>query len=205
MGKLPGELADQGREAARAIGNIDYGMGQIAKAQQGGINTGYFAPWLGTVSAIAKSLGGETGASLLGIDPAAVGNIQTAQKTLAIVSSAILQQALGGAQITDAKIQHFIHAQPGIETDPDALRRVLNWARSQFVYEQEMAQAGMKDVSPATGTLPADWQAKYYAMHGFAPIYNPGTGEMQQPEGQGPTREPPAGPVKRPPLSSFAR
>ena len=65
----------------------------------------------------------KTGAKLLGIDPAFVGNIQTAQKTLAVVSGAILQQVLGSGfgQITDAKIQHFIHAQPGIETDPDAV------------------------------------------------------------------------------------
>ena len=191
-GKLTSQLADQGRSSAQAIGNIDYGMSQLAKAKEGGINTGYFAPWLGTVGAIAKSIGGETGAKLLGIDPTAVGNIQTAQKTLAVVSGAILQQVLGSdSQITDAKIQHFIHAQPGIETDPDAVSRVLNWARSQFVYEREMAAQGMKDAS-TTGVLPTNWQANYYDKHGFAPIYNPGTGEMEQPDGSAPARQAPS-------------
>ena len=191
-GKLPGQLADLGRSAGQAIGNIDYGMSQIQKAKEGGINTGYFAPWLSTVGAIAKSIGGDTGAQLLGINPAAVGNVQTAQKTLAVVSGAILQQVLGpDSQVTDAKIQHFIHAQPGIETDPAALDRVLNWARSQFVYEREMAAQGMKDAKD-TGTLPPGWQAKYFDEHGFAPVYNPTVGEMQQPDGTSPPRQAPA-------------
>jgi hypothetical protein len=188
-GKLTAQLADQGRSSAQAIGNIDYGLSQLAKAKEGGINTGYFAPWLGTVAAIGKSLG--ISPALIGVDPSAVGNIQTAQKTLAVVSGAILQQVLGSdSQITDAKIQHFIHAQPGIETDPDAVNRVLNWARSQFVYEREMAASGMKDAS-ATGILPPGWQAKYYAEHGFAPIYNPVTGHMEQPDSRAPSREAP--------------
>lgn len=198
-GKLTSELADQGRASAQAIGNIDYGLSQLEKAKAGGINTGYFAPWLSTVGAIAKSIGGDTGAQLLGIDPKAVGNIQTAQKTLAVVSGAILQQVLGpDSQITDAKLQHFIHAQPGIETDPDAVSRVLNWARSQFVYEREQAAQGMKDASASGGVLPANWQANYYDKHGFAPIYNPGTGEMQQPDGSAPPRQPPASVVAAP-------
>jgi hypothetical protein len=198
--QLP-QLAEQGRTSAQAIGNIDYGMNQIAQASAGGMNTGYFAPWLGTLGAIGKSLGGDVGARIatLTADPAAVGNIQTAQKTLAVVSSQILQQILGGAQITDAKIQHFIHAQPGIETDPAALSRVLNWARSQFVYENEMSGAAMREAAASpTGTLPLNWQARYYATHGFAPIYDPGTHEMQQPDGRGPTREPAAQPPTAP-------
>ena len=195
-GKLTAELADQGRSSAQAIGNIDYGLSQLDKAKAGGINTGYFAPWLSTVGAVAKSLG--VPPQLIGVDPAAVGNIQTAQKTLAVVSGAILQQVLGpDSQITDAKLQHFIHAQPGIETDPDAVSRVLNWARSQFVYEREQAAQGMKDAS-ATGVLPTNWQANYYDKHGFAPIYNPGTGEMQQPDGSAPPRQPPATVVTAP-------
>jgi hypothetical protein len=201
-GKLTAALADQGRTSAQAIGNIDYGISQLDKAKAGGITTGYFAPWLGTVSAIAKSLG--IPPETIGVDPAAVGNIQTAQKTLAVVSGAILQQVLGSdSQITDAKLQHFIHAQPGIETDPDAVSRVLNWARSQFVYEREMAAQGMKDASD-TGLLPTNWQAKYFRDHGFAPIYNPGTGEMQQPDGGAPSREPPAT-VKTAPVNPSAR
>ena len=190
MGKLPGQLAELGRNAGQAIGNIDYGLSQVQKAKEGGIPTGYFAPWLGGVAAAAKSLGLSDPLQSLGINPTAVGNIQTAQKTLAVVSGAILSQILGPeSQVTDAKIQHFIHAQPGIETDPDALGRVLNWARTQFVYEQEMAKQGMHDAKD-TGTLPPGWQASYYDKHGFAPIYDPRSGEMQQPDGQAPGRTP---------------
>ena len=190
--QLP-KLADQGRASAQAIGNIDYGMNQLREATKGGIPSGYFSGALANAAAAAKSLGIDT--SALGVDPKAVGNIQSAQKTLAVVSGAILQQVLGGnSDITDAKLQHFIHAQPGIETDPQAVERVLNWARSQFVYEREMSAAGMKEAAKPEngGRLPTGWQARYFDQHGFAPIYNPGTGEMQQPEGAAPSREPPA-------------
>jgi hypothetical protein len=130
----------------------------------------------------------------INVDPSAIGNIQTARKTLSVVSGAILQQILGkDSAITDAKIEAFIHAQPGIETDPDAVRRVLAWARSQFTFEREMATQGMKDASD-TGMLPTNWQARYFAQHGFAPIYNPQTGEMQQPDGGAPGRESPPAP-----------
>jgi hypothetical protein len=186
-------LANQGRSSAQAIGNIDYGMNQLREATKGGIPSGYFSGALANAAAAAKSLGIDT--SALGVDPKAVGNIQSAQKTLAVVSGAILQQVLGGnSDITDAKLQHFIHAQPGIETDPQAVERVLNWARSQFVYEREMSAAGMKEAAKPEngGRLPIGWQADYFDKHGFAPIYNPGTGEMQQPEGAAPSREPPA-------------
>ena len=189
------KMMDQGRSAAQAIGNIDYGMSQLAKAKEGGINTGYFAPWLSGIGSLAKSIGGDTGAQLLGIDPAAVGNIQTARKTLSVVSGAILQQILGpGSAITNDKIEAFIHAQPGIETDPAAVERVLNWARSQFTYEREMASAAVKEARKPEnqGRLPPGWQAGYFDDHGFAPIYDPGTGEMRQPEGSAPGREPPA-------------
>ena len=190
--QLPALVA-QGRDATQAIGNIDYGMSQLQKAQQGGINTGYFAPALTEVQSALKSLGFPTDKiPFINVDPSAIGNIQTAQKTLAIVSGAILQQALGDSQITDAKIQHFIHAQPGIETDPQALSRVLNWARSQFVYENEQSRAAVAQAADSpTGTLPLNWQAQYYRDHGFAPIYDPGTGEMQQPDGSAPGRQPP--------------
>ena len=190
--QLPALVA-QGRDATQAIGNIDYGMSQLAKAQQGGINTGYFAPALTEVQSALKSLGFPTDKiPFINVDPSAIGNIQTAQKTLAVVSGAILQQALGDSQITDAKIQHFIHAQPGIETDPQALSRVLNWARSQFVYENEQSKAAVTQAATSpTGTLPLNWQAQYYRDHGFAPIYDPGTGEMRQPDGGAPGRQPP--------------
>jgi len=186
------KLAEQGRSATQAIGNIDYGMNQLREASKAGIPTGYFSQWLATGAAAAKSLGIDL--SALGVDPAAVGNIQSAQKTLGVVAGAILQQAIGkDSQITDAKIEHFIHTQPGIETDPKAIERVLNWARSQFVYEHEMSKAAMDEAAGSpTGTLPLNWQARYFKDKGFAPIYNPGTGEMQQPEGQGPSRSPPA-------------
>jgi hypothetical protein len=183
-------LAEQGRNAAQAIGNIDYGINQIHEATRGGIPTGYFSAALANAAAAAKSLGIDT--SRLGVDPAAVGNIQSAQKTLGVVAGAILQQAIGkGGQITDAKIDHFIHTQPGIETDPMAIERVLNWARSQFVYENEMSKSAMTEAaSSPTGTLPLNWQARYYRDKGFAPIYDPATREMQQPDGRTPSREP---------------
>ena len=200
-------LVEQGRNSAAAIGNIDYGMSQLAKAQQGGITTGYFAPALAEIQAGLKSIGVPTDkVPFIQVDPSAIGNIQTAQKTLAIVSSAILQQALGGAQITDAKIQHFIHAQPGIETDPQALSRVLNWARSQFVYENEQSKAAVAQAATSpTGTLPLNWQAQYYRDHGFAPIYDPGSGEMRQPDGAAPGRQPPPGPPPPAPVNPSAR
>ena len=111
------------------------------------------------VAAVAKSLGVPTGEPLASIQtPWATSRLR--KKTLAVVSGAILQQILGpGSQVTDAKIQHFIHAQPGIETDPAALDRVLNWARSQFVYEREMAAQGMQDAK-AHWRAAANWQAK---------------------------------------------
>jgi hypothetical protein len=198
-------LAAQGRNAATAIGNIDYGMNQVREAAKAGIPTGYYSQGLATAAAAAKSLGIDT--SALGVDPAAVGNIQSAQKTLGVVAGAILQQAIGkGGQITDAKIEHFIHTQPGIETDPHAIERVLNWARSQFVYENEMSTAAMKEAADSpTGTLPLNWQARYYRDKGFAPIYDPGSGEMRQPEGQQPTREPPPAPTTTAPVNPTAR
>ena len=200
-------LVEQGRDATQAIGNIDYGMSQLAKAQQGGINTGYFSGALTNVQSALKSLGVPTDKiPFINVDPSAIGNIQTAQKTLAIVSSAILKQALGDSQITDAKIQHFIHAQPGIETDPQALSRVLNWARSQFVYENEQSKAAVTQAaSSPTGTLPLNWQAQYYRDHGFAPIYDRGSGEMQQPDGAAPGREPPPGPLATAPVNPSSR
>ena len=200
-------LVDQGRQATQAIGNIDYGMSQLQKAQQGGITTGYFADALATTAAKLKSLGIPTDKiSFVNVDPSAVGNIQTAQKTLAIVSSAILKQALGDSQITDAKIEHFIHAQPGIETDPQALERVLNWARSQFVYENEQSRAAVAEAATSpTGTLPLNWMAKYYNDKGFAPIYDRGTGEMQQPEGRAPAREALPGSASTAPINPNAR
>jgi hypothetical protein len=186
------KLIDAGRSAQAAEGNIDYGLSQLDKAKAGGIDTGYFSGAKTNIMSGLKSLGVPTDKiPFIGVDPSAVGNIQTARKTLAVVSGAILQQIIGkDSPITDSKIEAFIHAQPGIETDPDAVRRVLGWARSQFTFEREMAQSGVNEAA-TTGRLAPNWQAKYFKEHGFAPIYNPSTGEMQQPDGGAPGRESP--------------
>lgn len=188
------EMINQARTAGQAEGNIDYGLSQLDRARSGGINTGYFSGALATAAAAAKSLG--IPPQYIGIDPSAIGNIQTAQKTLAVVSGAILQQIIGKGAITDDKVEAFIHAQPGIETDPDAVRRVLAWARSQFTYEREMGQAAVREASKPenAGRLPTGWQAGYYDQHGFAPIYSPASGEMQQPDGGAPGRSSPTAP-----------
>lgn len=189
--KTADKMFDLGREADTALGNIDYGINQLHQAAQGGINSGYFAPWLATAAAAGKSLGVNLNA--LGIDPKAVGNVQSAQKTLGVVAGSILQNTIGkDSQITDAKIEHFIHTQPGIETDPQAIDRILNWARSQFVYNRNMAMDAMKNTNPDTGMLPPGWRASYVARNGaFAPIYDPLGGEMKQPAGEGPPAEAP--------------
>ena len=192
--KFVAAMADQGQNANNAINNIDDGVNQIALAAKGGIPTGYFAPWMGTIAAAAKSVGGDDLAKFAaGVDPGAVGNLQTAEKMLGVVSGKILDQIIGKGQMTDAKIQHFIHTQPGIATDPQALARVLNWARTQFVYEHEMSNAAMADAArDPNGALPLNWKAKYFHEHGFGPLFNPRTGEMGQPDGATPPREPPA-------------
>jgi len=191
--KQTNAIYEQGREADRSIANIDYGIGQLREAAKGGIPSGYFSPALATAAAAAKSIGIDT--SSLGVNPEAVGNVQTAQKTLAVVAAAILQQALGSAQITDAKVQQYIHTQPGLENDPKALERILGWARTQFVYESEMSKAGAAAAADNNGLLPQNFRAQYYRDHGFAPIYNPSTGETEQPEGRSPSREPPLAPA----------
>lgn len=185
-----GKMVQLGHDSDSAIGNIDYGVNQLHQAAAGGINSGYFAPWLATAAAAGKSLGIDLHG--LGIDPAAVGNVQSAQKTLGVVAGNILQNTIGkDSQITDAKIDHFIHTQPGIETDPEAIQRVLGWARSQFVYNREMAMDAMHRTDPNTGMLPPGWQASFIAKKGaFAPIYDPLSGEMKQPTGEGPSAIP---------------
>jgi len=193
--QLPAMIT-QARNAAQQEGQIDYASNQLREAAKGGIPTGYFSDALATAAAAAKSLGIDT--SSLGINPEAVGNMQTAQKTLSVIGGAIIRQALGpGSAITDGKVEQFIHTQPGIQNDPQALQRIMAWARSQYTYEREMGQAAVAEAAKSpTGTLPLNWQAQYYRDHGFAPIYDPGTGEMQQPDGQKPAREtpPPAAP-----------
>lgn len=187
--KTKDALIPLARTSVQAISNIDYGLHQLDEAAKGGIPTGYFAPALATAAAAAKSLG----LTIPGVDPAAVSNIQTASKTLAVVSGAILQNILGpNAEITEGKIEAFIHAQPGIVNDPLATHRILNWARSQFTYDHEMAMDGLANVDPKSGQLSPGWQAGYITKHGSGPIFDSASGEMKQPDGQGPSRQPPA-------------
>lgn len=194
----PDKMIKLGHDSDTAIGNIDYGVNQLNQAAKNGLQSGYFAPWLGTAAAGAKYLGLDL--SKLGIDPAAVGNVQSAQKTLGVVAGAILQGAIGkDSAITDAKIEHFIHTQPDIATDPQALQRVLGWARSQFQYSRDMAMDAMKSVDPKSGMISPGWQAGYYGKKGaFAPIYDPLSQEMKQPTGDGPgdMPKPPPEPAK---------
>lgn len=190
--KTKDALIPLARTSVQAISNIDYGLHQLDEAAKGGIPTGYFAPALATAAGAAKSLG----IKIPGVDPSAVSNIQTASKTLAVVSGAILQNILGPkAEITEGKIEAFIHAQPGIVNDPLATHRILNWARSQFVYDHEMAMDGLSHVDPKSGQLSPGWQAGYITTHGSGPIYDPASGEMKQPDGQAPSREPPPEPA----------
>jgi hypothetical protein len=57
-----------------------------------------------------------------------------------------------------------------------------------------MSQAAVKEARKPEnqGRLPPGWQAGYFDDHGFAPIVNPGSGEMQQPDGGAPGRASPA-------------
>jgi hypothetical protein len=189
--QLP-ELMAQARNAASQEGQIDYATNQLREATKGGIPTGYFSQGLATAAAAAKSLGLTDALRAVGVNPEAVGNVQTAQKTLSVIGGAILRQALGpGSAVTDAKVEQFIHTQPGIETDPQALQRIMAWARSQFTYERELGTAAVAEAAKPenAGRLPPHFLAAYYRDHGFAPIYDTGTQEMQQPDGRQPSRE----------------
>jgi hypothetical protein len=182
-----------GQKADQALNVIDSGIQHLQAATRDGIPSGYFSPALAEGAAMMKSLGIPT--SVIGVDPKAVGDVQTAQKTLGIVSGAILQNVIGkDSQITDAKIQHFIETQPDLAMDPNALQRILGWARSQFQYEHDMAFDAMGAAAQSpTGTLPLNWAPNYYKTKGaFAPIYDPMSGQSTQPTGAGPPREAPA-------------
>ena len=183
------QMKDLGRDADQAIGNIDYAMGQIAKASQGGLPPGYFTPALATAAAAAKSIGIDT--SKLGVDPNAVSDIQTAGKSLAVVAGSILKQIIGpNSQVTEGKIEAYINAHPDLRSDPNALQNILNWARSQYTYNREMAIDAMQNAKG--GIIPPDWEPSYYTKKGaFAPIYDPLSNEMMQPIGAGPSAQPP--------------
>ena len=194
-------MAKLGHDAQQNIGNIDMGMAHLNAAATGGIPSGFFAPWLATASAAGKSLGVDLGS--LGIDPNAVNNVQLAQKTLGVVAGNILQSTLGkDSQITDSKIQHFIHTQPDLATDPQAIQKIMQWARSQYVYSAQMSSSAMHSVDPNTGMLSPAWRPTYLAKNGFAPIYDPLAGEMRQPEGTVPTQAPPAAAPAQPPAAA---
>ena len=168
-----------GAEAAQNLGTIDSAIGQLNAAAAKGLPTGYFGPEWAAGLAAAKNLGIDT--SKLGVDPSAVGDIQAGRKSLALVAGGIVRNILGpDSQITEGKLDQFIHATPGIETDPQALQKILGWARSQAVYNKDLASHAMSQASSNGGLLPPAWEAQYYAKNGFGPIYNPLTGEMQQ-------------------------
>ena len=179
--------------AQKSEGDIDYASNQLAQAAKGGQTTGFFSPAMATAAAVAKSLGLTDAMRAVGVDPSTVGNIQSAQKTLAVLGASILQQALGkDSQITDAKIQAYEHTQPGIENDPQALQRIMAWARSQFTYERELGHAAAVEAGNNGGILPPTFLPRYYANVGFAPVYDSVSGEMRQPDGRQPARETPA-------------
>lgn len=185
MGKL-------GTEAATAIGNIDYGLNQLHQAAQGGLPSGKVTPLVADAAAWAKSLGVDT--TRFGISPDAVANVQAGAKTLAVLGGRIIQQAIGpDSQITEGKVEAFIHAHPDLANDPGAIEKILGWARSQYVFSNNMAKDAMAHADPQTGMIPAGWRADYARRFGFAPIYDPLSGEMKQPKtGEGPAQEPPA-------------
>ena len=185
-----------GSEASQGIGTIDSAIEQVHAAAQGGLPTGYFTPALAQAASAAKSMGIDT--SKLGVAPEAVSNIQAANKSLALTAGSILRQILGpDSQITEGKLETFIHATPGLGTDPDAMTKILGWARSQFVYNHNMAMDAMRNADPQTGLIPPGWKSQYVSKLGsFGPIYNPLQGEMQQPTGKPPPDAPPASPAK---------
>lgn len=187
------KMVQIGTEAAQGLGTIDSAIGQLHAASQGGINSGYFAPWVATAAAAAKNMG--INLDPVNIDPSAVSNVQAAQKSLALVSGSILRNILGpDTPITDAKLQQYIHATPSLATDPQALEKIMGWARSQFVFNHNMAMDAMAHAHPETGMIPPGWQSQFYQKQGsFGPIYNPLAGDMKQPQGEGPPAQPPVG------------
>lgn len=185
-GELPEKLATMSTESARAIGTIDSATRYLDQAQKAGLPTGYFAPWMADAAAAGRYLGIDM--KNLGINPEAVTDIQAARKSLAIVSGEILRDIMGQGQrqITNRDLQQFIAATPGIETDPQALQKILGWARSQALFNNNMAIAGLRATDPNTGMIPPGWHAAYIAKLGAGgPIFDPLSGEMKQPSGEG--------------------
>lgn len=191
-----------GSESAQNIGTIDSATAQLNAAAAKGLPTGYFGPEWAKGLAAMKNLGVNTAS--LGVDPSAVGDIQAGNKSLALVAGGIIRNILGpDTNVTDAKVQQFVHATPGLETDPAALQKILGWARSQSVYNHDMAMDAMKNADPSTGMIAPNWESQYYQKQGsFGPIYNPLHGEMEQPKGQSPTATPPQQTQATPPAAS---
>ena len=214
-GTATGRLTSATRRSGAHIGAGDAatsitGWSQLEKAKAGVASTpADFAPWLS--SPLARSRQSPFSRrlwhlQLLGDDLHLLATCRLHRRRLAVVSGADYRmlEVLGpDSQLPMPRFSISYTRSLACRTQPDALNRVLNWARSQFVYEREMAAQGMKDASQ-TGVLPTNCQANYYDKHGFAPIYNPGTGEMEQPDGGAPSREPPAT-VKTAPVNPAAR
>lgn len=198
-------MTKMGTEAVQGLGTIDSAISQLNDAQKQGIPTGYFTPALATAAAAAKSLGIDT--TKLGVDPAGVSSIQAANKSLALTAGSIVRQILGpDSQITEGKLETFIHATPGLNTDPQAIQKILGWARSQFQYNHTMALDAMQHADPTTGMIPPGWESQYYSKQGsFGPIYNPLHGEMEQPSGAPPSSKMPTqqAPAATPPTPSL--
>jgi hypothetical protein len=190
------DFTNMQKDSANAINQIDMGLGHLTTAMQGNAQPGKFAGFKNAINAAATGLGINPASwiPLIGQTPEAVTDIQVAKKSLAIVSGAIIRQAIGGTnpELTDAKLQGFIDARPGIENDPRAIFRIMNWARGQVVFQNEMANAAMDAASQTpTGTVPATFRARYLAQHGGGPTYNTETGATEQPDGQRPARDSP--------------
>lgn len=190
------DFANMQKDSANAINQIDMGLGHLTTAMQGNAQPGKFAGFKNAINAAATGLGINPASwiPLIGQSPEAVTDIQVAKKSLAIVSGAIIRQAIGGTnpELTDAKLQGFVDARPGIENDPRAIFRIMNWARNQVVFQNEMANSAMDVASQTpTGTVPATFRARYLAQHGGGPTYNTETGATEQPDGQRPARDTP--------------
>lgn len=194
-GDLPKQLSTMGQEAERGIGNIDTAQSHLDKALQGGLPGGKFLPPIQEFAAWLKSAGVDT--SKLGIQPSAVSEAQVAGKSFAVVAGDILKQILGpNSQVTDAKVQSFIEAHPDLSTDPDALRKLLGWAREGLSFNREMALNGLQNVDIKTGMIPPGWQANYFANKKvFGPVFDWQQGELTRAPGAQPADKLPPAPT----------
>ena len=132
--------------------------------------------------------------SSYGVDPASVGNIQSAQKTLSVIGGAILRHALGeGSQITDAKIEASrAHAtrhrnRPAGTTADHGVGQVAVHLRARDGSGRcGRSRQGREQRGSApnilAGLLPHDtWALRRSTTRS--------SGEMQQPDGRQPARD----------------